>query len=321
MKAVIHERFGVEAVDFRDVPVPTIGDDQVLVHVRASSVNPVEWYEVYAPPFIRLVGGGMRRPKDPRLGTDFAGVVESVGKDVKGIKTGEDVFGTAAGSWAEYATASSQRIAPKPASVSFEEAAALPIAALTALQALRDVGKVEEGQKVLVNGASGGVGTYAVQIAKALGADVTAVCSTGNVEQAKSLGADRVVDYTKEDFTRSSVRHNVMIDIAGSRSYLRFRRVLTEDAIVVVVGAKMSASFLGPLKHIAGTKLQSIGRGQKVKFFVAKVGTDDLNHLAEMMQSGRLRSVIDRRFGLGDATEALRYLGQGHARGKIVIEI
>ncbi len=321
MKAVIHERFGLEAVDFRDAPVPTIGDDQVLVHVRASSVNPIEWYEVYAPPFVRLLGGQVRRPKDQRLGTDFAGVVESVGKDVTDISAGDEVFGTAAGSWAEYATANSQRVAPKPASVSFEDAAALPIAALTALQALRDHGKLEAGQTVLVNGASGGVGTYAVQIAKALGADVTAVCSTGNVEQASSLGADRVVDYTKEDFTRSSVRHNVMIDVAGSRSYLRFRRVLTKDAIVVVVGAKMSASFLGPLKHIVGAKLQSIGRGHKVKFFVAKVDRHDLNHLAAMMEGGRLRSVIDRRFGLGDTTEALRYLGQGHARGKVVIEI
>lgn len=321
MKAVIHERFGLDGVDFRDVPVPTIGDDQVLVHVRASSVNPLEWYDVYAPPFVRLLGGQLRRPKDPRLGVDFAGVVESVGKDVTGLAPGDEIFGTASGSWAEYATATSTKVVAKPASVSFEEAAALPIAALTALQAVRDVGKVEAGQKVLVNGASGGVGTYAVQIAKAFGADITAVCSPGNVEQAKSLGADRVVDYTKEDFTQSSERYNVMLDIAGSRSYLRFRRVLADDAIVVVVGAKMSATFLGPLKHIVGTKLQSIGRGHKVKFFVAKVGADDLGQLAAMMQDGRLRSVIDQRFGLGDAIEALRYLGQGHARGKVVIEI
>jgi NADPH:quinone reductase-like Zn-dependent oxidoreductase len=321
MKAVIHERFGLDAVDFRDVPVPTVGDDQVLVHVRAASVNPIEWYDVFAPPFVRLLGGQLRRPKDSRLGADFAGVVESVGKDVTGLAPGDEIFGTAAGSWAEYATATSTRVAAKPASASFEEAAALPIAALTALQALRDAGKVEAGQKVLVNGASGGVGTYAVQIAKALGADVTAVCSTGNVEQAKSLGADRVVDYTKEDFTQSSERFNLMIDIAGSRSYLRFRRVLTDGAIVVVVGAKMSASLLGPLKHMAATKLLSIGRSHSVKFFVAKVGTDDLSQLAGMMQDGRLRSVIDRRFGLGDATEAIRYLGEGHARGKVVIEI
>jgi len=321
MKAVIHEKFGIDAVEFREVPVPTIGDDQVLLQVRAASVNPIEWYETYGPPFLRLLGGGLRHPKDPQLGADVAGVVEKVGKDVVGLAIGDEVFGTAAGSWAEHAAATATRVAPKPASVTFEDAAALPIAALTALQALRDVGKVTAGTTVLVNGASGGVGTYAVQIAKALGADVTAVCSTRNVEQAKALGADRVVDYTKEDFTKLAVRHDVMIDIAGSRSYLRFRRVLADKAIVVVVGAKMSASFLGPLKHMAGTKLQSIGRGHTVKFFIAKVGTDDLILLAEMMQDGRLRSVIDRRFGLGDATEGLRYLGQGHARGKIVIEV
>ncbi len=321
MKAVIHERFGMDAVDFRDVPSPTVGDDQVLVRVRASSVNPIEWYDVLAPPFVRVFSGQLRRPKDARLGTDFAGVVESVGKDVSGFAPGDEVFGTATGAWAEYAVATASRIAHQPASVSFDDAAALPIAALTALQALRDHGKVEPGQRVLVNGASGGVGTYAVQIAKALGADVTAVCSTANVDQATALGADRVIDYTKEDFTQSSMRHDLMLDIAGSRSYLRYRRVLTPDAIVVMVGAKMSASLLGPLKHIAGTKLKSIGRGHTVKFFVAKVGTEDLNQLAAMMQDGRLHSVIDRRFSLGDATEALRYLGLGHARGKVVIDI
>ena len=276
---------------------------------------------IYAPPFVRLLGGQLLHPKDAGLGTDVAGVIESVGKDVEGLAIGDEVFGTAAGAWAEYAPARAIRVARKPATVTFEDAAALPIAALTALQALRDVGKVKAGQRVLVNGASGGVGTYAVQIAKSLGADVTAVCSTQNVEQAASLGADRVVDYTKEDFTQLPDRHDVMVDIAGSRSYLRFRRVLADKATVVVVGAKMSASFLGPLKHIAGTKLQSIARGHTVKFFVAKVGTDDLTLLAEMLQDGRLRSVIDRRFALGDATEALRYLGQGHARGKVVIEV
>jgi NADPH:quinone reductase-like Zn-dependent oxidoreductase len=321
LKAVIHERFGFDGIAFRDVPVPAIGDDQVLVRVRASSVNPVEWYDVSAPPFFRLSTGQLRRPKDPRLGVDFAGTVESVGPDVTGLAAGDDVFGTANGSWAEYAVASSSRVAIKAGAISFEDAAALPIAALTALQALRDLGKVHAGHKVLVNGASGGVGTYAVQIAKALGADVTAVCSTNNVQQATALGADRVIDYTKEDFTRSPVRHDVMIDIAGSRSYLRYRRILTGDAIVVLVGAKMSSSFLGPLKHIAASKLLSIGRKHTVKFFIAKVGTEDLDVLGEMMQSGRLRSVIDRRYALGDAVEALRYLGEGHARGKIVIEM
>ena len=213
MKAVVHERFGFDGVDFRDVPVPAVGDDQVLVRVRASSVNPLEWYDVSAPPFYRLASGQLRRPKDLRLGADFAGTVESAGKDVKGLVAGDEVFGTAGGSWAEYAVAQSSRVAIRAEAISVEDAASLPIAGLTALQALRDVGKVSAGHKVLVNGASGGVGTYAVQIAKALGADVTAVCSTNNVEQTSALGADRVIDYTKEDFASTPIRHDVLIDI------------------------------------------------------------------------------------------------------------
>jgi NADPH:quinone reductase-like Zn-dependent oxidoreductase len=321
VKAVTHDRFGYDGIDFGEVPVPEVGDDQVLVRVRASSVNPLEWYDVSAPPFYRLLSGQLRRPKETRLGTDFAGTVESLGKDVEGRAVGDEVFGTASGSWGEFAVARPSRVAAKPSAISFEDAAALPIAALTALQGLRDVGKVRAGQMVLVNGASGGVGTYAVQIAKALGADVTAVCSTNNIEQAKALGADRVIDYTKEDFTASPVKHDVMIDVAGSKSYLKFRRILADDAIVALAGAKMSSSFFGPLKHMAGTKLLSVGRRHKVKFFVAKVGTEDLGVLSDMMQNGQLRSVIDRRYALGDTVEALRYLGEGHARGKVVIEV
>ena len=212
-------------------------------------------------------------------------------------------------------------MARKPSAVSFEEAAGVPVAGLTALQALRDNGGVLPGQKVLINGASGGVGTFAVQIAKALGADVTAVCSTRNVELARSLGADRVVDYTCEDFTRLGERYDVMIDIAGSRSFRRFRRVLTPEATAVVVGAKMSYSLLGPLKHIAGSMLQSIGHSQKVKFFVANVNTEDLEFLVGLMKSGEVRTVIDRRYELGDAVDALRYLGEGHAQGKVIVTI
>ena len=321
MKAIVRERFGVDALEFRDTPMPEIKDDQVLVRVHAASVNPVEFYEVYAPPFVRLMGAQLRRPKDHRVGADFAGTIESVGKDVTDLLPGDEVFGTAGGSWAEFAAATATRIARKPKSISFEDAAALPVAALTALQGVRDAGSVQPGQKVLVNGGSGGVGTYAIQIAKAWGAEVTAVCSTGNVEQASALGADRVIDYNHDDFTKGSEHHDVMLDIAGSKSFLRCRRVLSRDATVVVVGAKMSASFLGPLKHMVGTKLESIGRSQKAKFFVAKVGTEDLAVLTGLMESGKLRSVIDRRFTLGEAAEALRYLAQGHARGKVVINV
>ena len=203
MKAIVHERYGPpDVLVLRDVDMPTIADDQVLLRVHAASVNPVEWYGVTGPYFVRAFGGGLRKPKDTTVGGDVAGRVEAVGKDVKEFQPGDEVFGTSGGSWAEYAPAREARLARKPANVSFEEAAAVPVAAITALQALRDKGQVQPGQKVLINGASGGVGTYAVQLAKVLGADVTAVCSTGNVDLARSLGADRVVDYTKEDFTQ-----------------------------------------------------------------------------------------------------------------------
>lgn len=321
MKAMVCERYGPDAVELRDVPQPEVGDDQVLVRVRASSVNPAEWYGVYAPPFVRVFSRQLRRPKDPSVGFDVSGTIEAVGKDVTTLAPGDDVFGSATGAWAEQAVASATRLAPKPASVSFEEAAGVPIAGLTALQALRDKGGVQPGQRVLINGASGGVGTFAVQIAKALGADVTAVCSTRNVELVRSLGADRVVDYTREDFTRLGERYDVMIDVAGSRSFRRFRRVLTPEATVVIVGAKMSYSLLGPLKHIAGTMLQSIGRSQKVTFFVAEVNTDDLKFVAGLMESGAVRTVIDRRYELRDAVDALRYLGEGHAQGKVIVTV
>jgi NADPH:quinone reductase-like Zn-dependent oxidoreductase len=247
--------------------------------------------------------------------------VEAVGKNVTGVGPGDEVFGSSPASWAEYAAAPAARLARKPAAISFEEAAAVPVAGLTALLALRDQAAVEPGQKVLVNGASGGVGTYTVQVAKALGADVTAVCSTRNVELVRSLGADRVVDYTRDDFTRLGERHDAMIDIAGSRSFGKFRRVLTPNATVVLVGAKMSYSVLGPLKHIIGTRIRSLGRSQTAKFFIAKVETADLAYLGELMESGKVRSVIDRRYELAAAAEALRYLGEGHAQGKVVLEI
>ena len=208
----------------------------------------------------------------------------------------------------------------KPANVSFEEAASVPIAALTALQALRDKGGVQTGQKVLINGASGGVGTFAVQIAKALGADVTAVCSTRNVDLARSLGADRVVDYSKEDFTKLGERHDLMLDIAGSRPFRQFRRVLTPKATVVVVGAHFpSNGGIGPLAHVFGTLLAGLGRGQAVKFFIAKINKEDLEILRELMETGKVKPVIDRSFELSETANALRYLGEGHARGKVII--
>ena len=321
MKAIAHERYGMpDVLELRDVDMPTIEDHQVLLRVHASSVNPAEWYGVTGPFFARAFGGGLRKPKSTKVGADVAGVVESVGKGVTEFQPGDEVFGTSGAAWAEYAPAREVRLVRKPANVSFEEAAAVPIAALTALQALRDNGGVQSGQKVLINGASGGVGTYAVQLAKALGADVTAVCSTGNVDLVRSLGADRVVDYTKEDFTQLGERHDVMLDIAGSRSFRQFRRVLAPDAIVVIVGAKFpSNKGIGPLSHIIATRLASVGRSQTAKFFVAKITKEDLGFLAELLEAGKVRSVIDRRFELSETADAMRYLGEGHARGKVII--
>ena len=321
MRAIVHERYGrPDVLELKDVDKPVIGDDQVLVRVQASSVNPVEWYGVSGPYFAR-VGNGVRRPKDPTVGADLAGTVEAVGRDVTRLQPGDDVFGVSGGSWAEYTLAREGRLAKKPANLTFEEAAAVPVAGVTALQALRDKGNVQPGQKVLVNGASGGVGTFAVQLAKAFGAEVTAVCSTRNVEQARSLGADRVVDYTKEDFTELGIEHDLLLDIAGSRSFLECRKVLTPDATFVLVGGRMTYRGLGPLPHVGGTILKSRFRSQKVTFFVATVTTDALTFLADLLESGEVRAVIDRTYPVDDAPAALAYLGEGHARAKVVITV
>ena len=320
MKAIFHEQYGPpDVVEVREVDTPAIEDNQVLVRVHASSVNPAEWYEITGPWFARLFGGGIRKPKSTRVGADLAGRVEAVGVEVTEFQPGDEVFGTSGASWAEYAPAREVRLVPKPANVSFEEAAAVPIAALTALQALRDHGQVQPGQKVLINGASGGVGTFAVQIAKAFGADVTAVCSPRNVEQARELGADRVVDYTQEDFTKLDGRYDLLIDIAGSKSFGKLRRVLTPEATVVIVGAKFPASGLGPLGHVIRMRLGGLVKSQRVKFFIAKITKDDLAVMQELLDSGKVKTVIDRTYELTQVDDALRYLGEGHARGKIVL--
>ena len=323
MKAIAHTQYGRPAPDvltLDDVDIPVPEDDQVLVRVCASSVNPIEWYGVTGPYFARI-GAGFRKPKDPRVGADLAGVIEAVGREVQDFGPGDEVFGSGSGAWAEYAIARATRIAVKPAIVSFEEAATVPVAGLTALQALRDHGQVQPGQKVLINGASGGVGTFAVQLAKAFGAEVTAVCSTRNVEQARALGADRAADYTKQDFTELGIHHDLMVDIAGSRSFLACRRTLKPDATFVLVGGKMTYRGLGPLPHIAGTILKSRFRSQKVKFFVAKVTTKDLSVMRDLIEAGKVRPVLERTYPLGEAREALAYLGAGHARGKIAITV
>lgn len=319
MKAIIHERYGrPDVLVLGDVDKPVVADDQALVRVHAASVNPTEWYGVTGPYFGRP-SSGLLKPKRKLVGADLAGRVEAVGGSVEEFQAGDEVFGTAAGAWAEYACAREARLVRKPPNLSFEEAAAVPIAGITALQALRDKGRVQPGQKVLINGASGGVGTFAVQLAKSFGAEVTGVCSTRNVELVRSLGADRVVDYTQEDFTRRGERHDLMLDIAGSRSLSEVRRVLTPEATIVLVGGRMTYRGLGPLPHLGRMLVTSIGRSQKVTLFVAQITKEDLDVLRELLEAGKVRPVIDRSYELSQAADALRYLGEGHARGKVVL--
>ena len=323
MKAVVYDSFGSpDVLQVRELEKPTPADDEVLVRVRAASVNPADWYGIAGRPWIARPAVGLFKPKESRVGVDFAGTVEAVGKDVTQFQPGTDVFGGRTGAFADYVCVCEERaIVPKPANATFEEAAAVPIAALTALQGLRDKGQLQAGQKVLINGASGGVGTYAVQIAKALGADVTGVCSTPNVDTARSLGAHHVIDYTREDFTRSGRRYDLLLDIAGSRSWSEYKRVLTPEATLVIVGAPKGTRLLGPLSHIIRLRLASVGSSRKVVFFIAKMTKADLEVLRELLESGKVTSVIDRRHELSEVGDALRYLGEGHARGKIVLTV
>ena len=320
MKAIVQDRFGgAEVLELRDVPDPVVGENDVLIQVRAAGCGPDVWHLMEGKPYLARLSPEVRKGMKTARGWDVAGRVDAVGASVTEFRAGDEVMGFSRGSFAEFAVASADKLARKPANVTFEQAAAVPVSGCTALQALRDYADVQPGQSVLVIGAGGGVGTLTVQIAKAFGADVTAVCSTSNVEQARSLGADRVVDYTQEDFTKLEERHDLMLDIAGSRSFLAFRRVLTPEATVVLVGGPMTYRGLGPLPHLGGTMLKSRGRSQTVKFFVAKINTADLVVMKELIEAGKVRSVIDRAYPLSEAVEALSYLGEGHARGKIVI--
>ena len=302
-----------------EIARPEPGPDGVLVRVRAASVNRVDWYDVTGRPWIARPITGLRGPKSPPVGVDFAGTVETVGEDVTDLKPGDDVFGIANGSFAEYACVK-KAAALKPAKVSFEDAATLPVAGLTALQGLRDRGRLQPGQSVLVNGASGGVGTFAIQIAKALGAEVTAVCSTRNVEQARSLGADHVIDYSRDDFTEGGRRYDLMLDIAGSKSWRQCRRVLTPNARLVIVGGEGNP-LIGPLGHIAAMWLGAKLGSRTATFFVADLNRPDLDFLGELLQTGQLKPVVEKRYGLTEVADALRYMGDGHARGKLVIAI
>ena len=319
MRAAIRKRYcSPDELKIEEIDKPEVTDDGVLVRVRAASVNRADWYGMTGTPWLARGMTGLHKPKDERFGTDFAGTVEAVGKDVTDFRPGDDVFGARTGAFAEYVNAR-DTVVPKPAGVSFEEAAALPVAALTALQGLRDRAQLQSGQKVLVNGASGGVGTFAVQVAKALGAEVTAVCRTRNVEQARAIGADHVVDYTREDFTRSDRRYDVLFDVAGSRSWRECKRILNPEAVLVMAGAPKGNPMTGPLSHLAAVRLASLGSSRKVVFFIAKFNRPDLKYLVELLEGGAMKSVIERTYDLGDLADAMRHMGEGHAQGKLVV--
>ena len=323
MKAAVRDRFGPpDVVELREIEKPTPADDEVLVRVRAASVNPADWYGMTGTPWVARTEMGLFKPKSNRLGVDFAGTVKAVGKDVTQFRPGDEVFGGRDGALAEYVCVREARaVVPKPANVTFEQAAAVPVAALTALQGLRDKGQIQPGHKVLINGASGGVGTFAVQIAKAFGAEVTAVCSTANVEMARSIGADHVIDYTGEDFTRSDGRFDLMLDVAGSRSWSECRRVLDPHATLVIVGGPKGNRLIGPLGHVVRVRLAAVRGSRKVVFFIAKFNKADMVVLGELLDAGKVTPVIDRQYTLEEVPEALRYLEEGHARGKVVVTV
>jgi len=327
MKAVIHCEYGKpDVLEVKDLEKPTPDDNQLLVRVRAASLNPLDGHFVRGMLLARAMGGGLRKPKETRIGVDYAGVVEAVGKNVTQFKVGDEVFGARTGSLAQYICAKADRAAClKPAAVTFEEGATIGVAATTALQGLRDHGHLQAGQKVLINGASGGVGTFAVQIAKAMGAEVTGVCSTRNVDLVKSIGADHVIDYTKEDFTKGDQHYDVLFDNVQNHTFSERRRALTPNGICLNVGLGGAGWHEDTALHLVRsftTPLMSKFTSQKFKFFVAELNHNDLAYLADLMQTGKMKPVIDRTYkSLSETPPALAYLEEGHARGKVVINV
>lgn len=316
MKAIVYEHSGdARVLHCEETERPSPGEDQVLLRVHAAAANPLDWRLMQGGPMRLLMGGGGGKKTVP--GRDVAGVAEAVGKNVTRFKPGDAVFGCCAGSFAEYAVAREEALAIKPESLSFEQAASIPIAGLTALQGFRDRARLRAGQKVLINGAAGGVGTFAVQVAKTMGADVTGVCSTHNVEMIRSLGADRVIDYTREDFTRGTERYDVIFDNVANRSITACRRVLQPNGICIIAGAPKEFGKI--VTFVAKTTMWSWFARQKFHLFLAKITSADLAAMAELIAAKKVTPVIDRSYSLGDAPEAMRYLGTGHARGKLVV--
>jgi NADPH:quinone reductase-like Zn-dependent oxidoreductase len=320
MKAILYQKYGSpDVLQLQEVEKPTPKDHQVLVKVFAASVNALDWRPFTMPSIpLRLMSGGRSKPKDPSFGVDVAGTVEAVGKEVTEFQPGDEVFGVAPGSFAEYVANGASKFAHKPANVSFEAAAAVPVAALTALQGLRDKGQIQAGQKVLIDGASGGVGTFAVQIAKAFGAEVTAVCSTRNLDMVRSIGADHIIDYTREDFTKKEQRYDLILAVNGYHPILGYRRALSPDGICVVAGGAMSqiiqALLLGPLLSKIGSK--------KISFMgIATTSKEDLLFLKELLESGKVVSIIDKAYPLSEAAQAIKYIIEEHGRGKVIISV
>ncbi len=319
MKAIVCTKYGSpDVLQLQEVEKPAPGDDEVLVKIQAASINAMDWHRMRGKPFLaRLITGGFRKPKEPILGADIAGRVEAVGKNVTQFQVGDEVFTSVGnGGFAEYVSARERGLVLKPANVSFEQAAAVPVAALTALQALRDKGQVQPGQKVLINGASGGVGTFAVQLAKAFGAEVTGVCSTRNLEMARAIGADYVIDYTREDFTRNGRQYDLIVDIAASRSVSDYKRALRLNGIYVAAG-------FSTMSHLIRSQLLGLlaSRTGDKKFirFMAKLHRKDLVFLSELLEAGKIVPVIDKCYPLSKVAEAMRYFGVEHARGKVII--
>ena len=323
MKAIVQDRYGsADVLELKDIDPPEIGDDDVLVRVLAASAHIGDWHFMTGLPYLfRIAGSGLRAPKARVRGTDFAGRVEAVGKGVTQSQPGDEVFGICDGSFAEYATAQTNKVAPKPANLTFEQAATVPTSGCTALQALRQVGNVQPGQKVLIIGAAGGVGSFAVQIAKAFGAHVTGVCSTSKVDLVRSLGADDVIDYTRDDFAETGERHDLILDIAGNRSLSHLRRALAPKGALAIVGGEGGGRWFGGIDRQLRASMLSPFVSQKLGTFVAKANGEKLLVLKQLIEAGKVIPVVDKTYALSDVPEAIRHLEEGHARGKVAITV
>ena len=322
MQAVVYDRYGsADVLRLVELDKPVPEDDEVLVRVRAASINPYDWHFMAGVPYLMRLQFGLRKPKRGRPGVDLAGEVEAVGENVTEFRPGDEIFGWWDGAFAEYVAVSQDQLALKPRESTFEQAAAVPLAGLTALQLLRDTGQIQRGQKVLINGASGGVGTCAVQVAKSFGAEVTGVCSTRNVDMVRSIGADHVIDYTSEDFTRGDRRYDLILDNVGNRSLTACRRALNSKGIYIASFGRRHRRWLGPLPYLFRMRALSLFVSQKMVSRTAKPNKEELLRLKELLETGKLSPVIDRRYGLDEVPEAMRYLEEGHAQGKIVISV